>query len=79
MSDDTVQVSFTCKCCGTKLEWPDDAVDSTKIACKNCGEDFGTYGDLRNRAVEATKAHVHGLFEAAMKGVAKEFKIELKL
>ena len=71
---DSVQVSFKCPRCRTTLEWPDDAVDSTKIACTNCGEDCGTYGDLSNRAVEATKAHIQRL----MKDALKPIKIELK-
>jgi DNA-directed RNA polymerase subunit RPC12/RpoP len=65
---DTVSVSFRCTNCGTKAEWPDDAVDSTKITCKNCGADHGTYGDLRHKAIEATKAHVAGLVKDAFKG-----------
>jgi hypothetical protein len=46
-------VSLTCRKCGTKLQWPDDASDSTEIKCQKCGEHFGTYRDLRNAALDA--------------------------
>lgn len=65
---DTVSISFNCKRCGTKLTWPDDATDSTKIACSNCGEDFGTYADLRHTAMEATKAKIESMLKDAFKG-----------
>jgi hypothetical protein len=45
--------SLTCRKCGNKLQWPDDASDSTEIKCQDCGEHFGTYRDLRNAALDA--------------------------
>jgi len=64
---DTIPVSFNCKNCGAKLSWRDDATDSTKIACEQCGIHFGTYADLRHTAVEAVKSKA----ESMMKDVFK--------
>lgn len=54
----TVPISFTCKACGTKLTWSNDAIDSTVISCKKCGKVFGAYADLRHTAVDALKSKV---------------------
>jgi DNA-directed RNA polymerase subunit RPC12/RpoP len=57
MADDKISVSFKCERCGTRIAWDDDTVtDSTEIFCTNCGDSAGTYGDLRNAAMEAAKA-----------------------
>ena len=69
MTRDTVTVTFRCNLCGTKIEWPDDAIDSTKIACKNCGTDHGTYRDLRDAAMKATKDKVERMLKDALKGL----------
>ena len=55
---DEILISFACKKCGTKLDWFDDATDDTVLVCKNCGEHFGTYADLRHTALEAARARV---------------------
>lgn len=65
MASDKITVSFNCKRCGAKLSWPDDAIDSTEISCSNCGKHFGTYLDLRNAAMDATKAEI----ESTMKNI----------
>jgi DNA-directed RNA polymerase subunit RPC12/RpoP len=39
--DKHIPVSLTCRKCETKLQWPDDASDSTEIKCQKCGEHFG--------------------------------------
>jgi DNA-directed RNA polymerase subunit RPC12/RpoP len=65
--NDKIEVSFSCKKCGTKLSWSDDAVDSTEILCKNCGERFGTYADLRATAVENVRAKAVSAIKDALK------------
>ncbi|TAM86664.1 MAG: hypothetical protein EPN41_09450 [Candidimonas sp.] len=67
MASDKVTVSFSCKGCGTRLSWLDDAIDSTKISCSNCGKYFGTYLDLRNAAMDATKAEIESRMEDILK------------
>lgn len=64
---DKIPVSFRCKSCGIKLEWSDDAVDSTEINCKNCGTRFGTYAELRDAAVEAVREKAVGIMKDAFK------------
>ena len=65
---ETIPVSFTCKKCGAKLTWSDDATDQTRISCVNCGQYFGTYGDLRHTAVEGLKAKIERSFKDLFKG-----------
>ena len=67
METTKIPVSFRCKVCGTKLTWPDDAIDTTELACTNCGEYFGTYADLRHTAVEGVKARVESILKDALK------------
>jgi DNA-directed RNA polymerase subunit RPC12/RpoP len=63
MTQDHASVSFTCPKCDTKLTWPDDATDDTAIACAKCGEPFGTYADLRHKAMEATSREVRAIIK----------------
>lgn len=67
MDTHRIPVSFRCKACGTKLEWTDDAVDSTEISCKKCGKVFGTYADLRHTAVEGVKSRVESMLKNVLK------------
>lgn len=67
MTTDKVQVSFSCKSCGAKLEWPDNAIDSTEIKCQNCGVRFGTYRDLRDTALEAVRDKAEVIVKDAFK------------
>lgn len=56
-----IQVSFRCDFCDAVVEWPDDAVDSTPIACKNCGTNHGTYRDLRDKAEADALAEIEAI------------------
>jgi hypothetical protein len=58
-----MKVSFRCGTCDSDLEWPDGAIDSTVVACKNCGEVIGTYRDLRDQAEAAAAAEVVAILE----------------
>lgn len=58
MTNFKVQVSFDCESCGQRLSWDDSALDCTKIFCKKCGKYFGTYADLRRKAIDDTRAKV---------------------
>jgi hypothetical protein len=64
---DKIPVSFTCKVCGTKLTWSDDAVDRTEITCQKCGKVFGTYADLKHTALEAVRAKAEAVMKDAFK------------
>ena len=60
---ETIPVSFRCDACGTKIEWTDDAIDSTPITCKKCGKYHGTYADLRHTATEAVRARAEAIIK----------------
>jgi len=65
---DNVSVKFKCERCGTRIVWDDDTVtDSTEIFCTKCGDSAGTYGDLRNAAMEATRAKVRDILRDTLK------------
>jgi len=64
---DEISISFRCEACNAKIEWPDDAVDSTEITCKDCGKYHGTYEDLRHTAMDAAKTKVRSLIEDVFK------------
>jgi len=64
---DTVSVSFKCEKCGAKIVWPDDIIDSTEVFCANCGESAGTYSDLRDTAMSATRDRVSAMLKDAFK------------
>jgi DNA-directed RNA polymerase subunit RPC12/RpoP len=67
MTNDHVSVSFSCKKCGTKLSWPDDAEDALQIACSGCGAPAGTYGDLKKTAIDAAKEKIEDMFKNAFR------------
>lgn len=67
MSKDHISVSFTCKSCGEKLSWPDDAADSLEIACSGCGAKAGTFSELKNIAIDAAKEKVNAMLDEALR------------
>jgi predicted RNA-binding Zn-ribbon protein involved in translation (DUF1610 family) len=70
LAKDTVSVKFICpKCGGTTLELPDNYTDASTAKCKGCGADFGAYGKIKARAVEAVKKQVVTDFKKAFKGI----------
>ena len=73
MSDDRINIEFSCKACGASpatLALPDDHTDDSIAKCKSCGADVGRYGDIKAAAIEAAK----GEMSAALKGVFKGLK-----
>jgi predicted RNA-binding Zn-ribbon protein involved in translation (DUF1610 family) len=65
------EVRFKCPNCGSAiLSLPDNATDSSLIACNECGETLGTVAEARNEAVRAGKA--------AMPDIAREIRKALK-
>jgi hypothetical protein len=66
---DTASITFDCPDCGTRLGWPDDAVDDTPLSCSGCGKNAGTYKDLREKAMEVTKGAVRDMLKKALKGL----------
>ncbi|TAI61848.1 hypothetical protein [Bradyrhizobium sp. Leo170] len=75
MSTENVSVNFKCPKCGCAIiSLPDDHTDESHAACKECGADFGPYGDIKKRAVDLVKSEVNRTIKEAFKGV-KGFKI----
>ncbi len=68
MSTAKVSIRFSCEKCGARVVWPDDATDDLKLICTNCGDDLGTYGDLRNQGLDATRAEVERLLKKTLQG-----------
>lgn len=63
----TVHATFKCEKCGARVTWADDATENTKLTCAKCGDDLGTYGDLRNQAATATAGKVAWLLKDGFK------------
>lgn len=76
MSRDEIKITFSCKKCGgAVLELPDD-YDETSIAkCKSCGTEFGTWGKVKAKAMDAAKQEVRQKFKDAFKGL-KGWKVK---
>ena len=68
---DQLTVTFECKNCGANpatLELPDNHTDNDIAKCKGCGFEFGTYGDIKAKAMDAAKAEVTGMLKDVFKG-----------
>lgn len=59
MSDGNISISFECKTCHTKLSWPDDIKDGDEVRCSGCGASAGTYGELKETAIDAAKGKLN--------------------
>ncbi len=60
MASDKVSATFTCrKCGGTVIETPDNPTDSSRVKCKFCGTDVGSWGELKRASVETVMKAVH--------------------
>ena len=49
---DRVEATFSCKSCGaspTAIVLPDNHTDDSIAVCKNCGVEFGKYGDIKTK------------------------------
>jgi len=70
MTTDSVTVKFTCtQCGGAVLELPDDHTDDSTATCKQCGVELGRWGDIKAKALQATRDHVAGMMKEAFKGI----------
>lgn len=69
MSGDTITATFKCKeCGGTVLELPDNYTDDSIARCKSCGQGFGTWGDIKAKALDGARKHVTGIARDIFKG-----------
>jgi len=67
---DSINISFTCKeCGGTVLHLPDDHTGSSIVSCKQCGVEFGRWGDIQREALNLAKSEVRATIGNATKGL----------
>lgn len=54
MSDGKIIASFRCLTCDQKVELslPEGYDDESIASCKNCGQKFGRFGDIKAKALE---------------------------
>jgi hypothetical protein len=56
---DKIKITFTCSKCGdTVLELPDNYTDESIAICKSCRTPFGTYGEIKTRAINEAKEKI---------------------
>tara|TARA_R110002124_G_scaffold14948_1_gene65914 strand:+ start:341 stop:571 length:231 start_codon:yes stop_codon:yes gene_type:complete len=76
MAEDQINVTFEClECGGTVLSLPDDHTDDSIASCKSCGQEFGTYGDIKAKARDMAAEEVSAMVKGAFKGL-KGWKVE---
>lgn len=69
---DQLKFTFSCKACGADpatLELPDDYTDDSIAKCKACGTEFGRFGEVKAKAMDAAKARVTDQVRDAFKGL----------
>lgn len=70
MSQSEIKITFDCKNCGgTVLELPDDYDETSTAKCKSCGTEFGTWGEVKAKAMDAAKQEARRLVKDAFKGL----------
>jgi transcription elongation factor Elf1 len=67
MSKDQITATFTCPKCGpTSLHLPDEYTDDSIASCNICGQEFGRYGDIKEKVIDMAKAEVDKIVESAL-------------
>lgn len=75
MSEDGITIEFTCtKCGGSTLTVPDENSDDAIASCKDCGQAFGRWGDIKAKAMDAAFVEAAKVARASMKGIGKGWK-----
>lgn len=77
MSEDHISMTFDCRTCGgpTILSLPDDYTDASIASCKTCGQEFGTFSEVKAKARAAAAEHLQARVREAFKGL-KGWKIK---
>lgn len=64
MSQGEIRIAFNCNKCGDKiLELADDYDELLIANCQSCGTEFGTWGELRARAMKVRQTFQDALKE----------------
>jgi len=64
---DKITIKFRCSDCDEPVTWDEAASDSDIIACKGCGKEFGTFGEIKAAALSAGKSKFNEVIEDAIK------------
>jgi hypothetical protein len=68
MSTDMISVNLKClKCGGVPMTDDDSVTDSSIVKCKSCGQIFGTYAEVKAKAVDTVREHVVERFKDMFK------------
>ena len=52
---DELEATFKClNCGGAIIQFPDNPTDDSRVICKSCGSDLGTWGNLKAQIHSAT-------------------------
>lgn len=68
MSPETITVNLKClKCGGIPMTDDNSVTDDSIVKCTSCGEVFGTFADVKAKAVEAVRDDIVTKFKDAFK------------
>jgi len=76
MSTDEIRVKFEClKCGGSVLQLPDDYTDASIAKCKLCETEFGTWRDIKAKAISVVRNDVSEKLRDTFRGL-KGWKVQ---
>lgn len=68
MSDDHIDVNLFCPECKVAPKVEDKNDDASAVYCPQCDAQFGTYGEVKAKALNAAKGHAQDMLRNAFKG-----------
>jgi late competence protein required for DNA uptake (superfamily II DNA/RNA helicase) len=75
MAKDRISVKFKCKKCDVSPHVEDENDDSSKVYCRECGNAFGTYGEVKAKALKLARDQAQNMLRDAFEG-RKCFKLK---
>lgn len=75
MSKDHISVKLECPKCHVAPHVDDENDDASAVYCPSCNALFGTYGDVKAKAMGAAKEEMQGVIRKAFEG-RKGFKFK---
>lgn len=74
MAKDKITINLECPDCHVPPRVDDETNDSSMVYCPKCDKKFGSYGEVKAKAVNAAKAKAQDMLRDAFKG-RKGFKL----
>lgn len=68
MAKDQITVNLECPKCKVAPHVDDESDDGSMVYCPECGNKFGTFGDVKAKALDAAKSKAQDMLRAAFKG-----------